>query len=58
MATPVILPGLPAGLVTVMTMLEVPPDAMVDGVKVLVTVGGIYTFKVSDAGAGLLPAEV
>ena len=58
MLTPVRLPGLPAGLVTVMTMLEVPPEAMVDGVNVLVTVGGIYTFNVSDAGVALLPAEV
>ena len=40
MTTPVILPTLAAGLVTVMTMLEVPPTPMVAGVKVLVTVGG------------------
>lgn len=38
MLTPVKLPGLPAGLVTVITMLDVPPDAMIAGVNVLVTV--------------------
>jgi hypothetical protein len=40
MATPVILATLPAGFVTVITMLDVPPLAIVEGVKDLVTVGG------------------
>ena len=40
MLTPVRLPGLAAGLVTVMVMLDVPPSEMLAGVKTLVTVGG------------------
>ena len=46
MLTPVMLATLAAGLVTVITMLEVPPAPMLAGVKVLVTVGGAYTFTV------------
>ena len=40
MMTPVRLPTLPIGLVTMMDMLEVPPTEMLFGVKVLLTVGG------------------
>ena len=40
MLTPVRLPGLAAGLVTVISIVAMPPEAMVDGVKVLTTVGG------------------
>ena len=39
MLTPVMSPGLLPGFVTVITMLDVPPDAIIAGVNVLVTVG-------------------
>jgi len=40
MLTPVRLPGLPAGLVTIITIEDVPPDEIEVGVKLFVTVGG------------------
>jgi len=58
MLTPVRLPGLPAGLVTMICIEDVPPEAIDAGVKLFVTVGGLHTFNVAAAALGLLPAVV
>src|SRR4051812_7429271 len=57
-ATPVRLPGLAAGLVTVIVSVDVPPAAMDVGENDLVTVGAVYTSSVAVAAEPLGPAEV
>ena len=49
---------MPAGFVTTIVMVELPPTTMLAGLKLFVTVGGTYTFTVSVAGLPLLPAFV
>jgi len=41
MLTPVKFPGLAAGLVTTIVIVEVPPDAIVEGAKLFATIGGL-----------------
>ena len=56
--TPVRLPGLAAGFVTVMVSVDVPPAAIVAGVNVFATVGAAYTFSVALVADCTLPAFV
>lgn len=55
---PLTVPGFAAGLVMVSVSTEIPPEVILAGVKLLVTVGGVYTFSVAEAAAVLLPAFV
>ena len=48
--------GLAAGLLNVITIDDVPPDAMLDGVKLLATVGGANALSVAAAAAALVSA--
>jgi hypothetical protein len=51
--TVVTAPGFAAGFVTVRLNTLVPPEAIVDGVKLFVTVGGVYTLIPADADVPL-----
>src|ERR1700756_4124703 len=51
-------PGFAAGFVTTIVSVVVPPEAMDAGVKVFVTVGGVYTSMEALAAGALLPALV